>query len=89
MPVVIVPEAYRGPTQGIARVEVKAKTIRGCLEAVESEHPGFLALVLDGTGRQHRFVKLFLNEEQLDVDALDGAIEETDRLEVLAAIAGG
>jgi hypothetical protein len=46
-------------------------------------------LVLDGTGRQHRFVKLFLNEEQLDVDALDGAIEETDRLEVLAAIAGG
>jgi sulfur carrier protein ThiS len=89
MPVVIVPEAYRGPTQGIGQVEVKADTIRGCLEAVEAQHPGFLPLVLDAQGRQHRFVKLFVNQEQLDSDALDRPIDEQDRLEVLAAIAGG
>ena len=89
MPVVIVPEAYRGPTKGIAQIEVKADTIRGCLQAVESEHPGFLELVLDAHGQQLRFVKLFLNEEQLDKDALESPIDEGDRLEVLAAIAGG
>jgi hypothetical protein len=89
MPVVIVPEAYRGPTQGIAQVEVKADTIRGCLEAVDAEHPGFLDLILDASGRQHKFVKLFLNHEQLDADVLDTRIDAGDRLEVLAAIAGG
>lgn len=89
MPVVIVPEAYRGPTKGVGRIDVDASTVRAALEAVERDHAGFLDLILDGGGRQHRFVKLFVNEEQLDADALDTPLADTDRLEVLAAIAGG
>jgi len=89
MPIVLVPEAYRGPTKGVARIEVKADTVRACLDAVEAEHPGFLDLVLTPDGQPHKFVKLFMNEEQLDHDALDARIEGDDRLEILAAIAGG
>jgi len=89
MPVVLIPTAYRGPTAGVAEVPVSATTVRGCLEAVESLHPGFGSLVFDAQGGLHRFVKLFINEEQLEQDPLDQSIAASDRLEVLAAIAGG
>ena len=45
--------------------------------------------MLDGAGNQHPFVKLFVNEEQLEANALDTTLSADDRLEVLAAIAGG
>ncbi len=89
MPVVIVPGPYQGPTRGVGEIRVAGSTARECLQAVEAAHPGFGALVFDGSGELHRFVKLFLNGDQLDGDVLETAIVETDRLEVLAAIAGG
>jgi len=89
MPIVLIPTAYRGPTRGEAEVAVTAATVRAALEAVEVIHPGFLGQVLDPAGALHRFVKLFINEEQLDSGALDSPLAEGDRLEVLAAIAGG
>lgn len=89
MPVVIVPEAYRGPTQGVGRIEVEATTVLDALQAVERDNKGFLELILDGAGRQHKFVKLFLNEDQLEADKLDIPLSSEDRLEILAAIAGG
>ena len=89
MPVVLIPTAYRAPTKGLAEVEVDGATVRDCLEAVEAAHPGFLELVLDAGGNQHPFVKLFVNEEQLEANTLETALSADDRLEVLAAIAGG
>lgn len=90
MPVVLIPTAYRGPTGGVAEVEVEGKTARDCLAAVEARFPGFLTLVVDADGALHRFVKLFRNGEQLEPEtALDCELEADDRLEVLAAIAGG
>ena len=90
MPIVLIPTAYRGPTQGQAEIPVEGATARACLEAVEALHPGFFSLVIDGAGGLHRFVKLFRNEEQLAPEtALETELAEGDRLEVLAAIAGG
>jgi len=89
MPTVIVPGPYQGPTKGRAEIDVSAQTVRGCLEEVEARHAGFLELVLDGEGALHRFVKLFVNDELLSPEVLDAKVEATDRIEVLAAIAGG
>lgn len=89
MPTVLIPTAYRGPTRGIAEVEVDPGSVRACLEAVDRQYPGFGDLVFDKRGAVHRFVKLFVNQVQLDADALDRSVAEGDRLEVLAAIAGG
>ena len=89
MPIVIVPGPYQGPTRGRGEIAVEAATARACLEAVESLHPGFLELVLDADGELHRFVKLFVNDESLAPTALDAKVAEDDRIEVLAAIAGG
>ena len=89
MPVVIVPEAYRGPTKGLAQIRVEAATVGEALLAVEAEHTGFRELVFDANGAVLKFVKLFVNESQIDSAKLDMALAEADRLEVLAAIAGG
>ncbi len=89
MPTVLIPTAYRGPTSGQAEVVVDGKTVRACLEAVEAQFPYFIEQVLDAEGNVHRFVKLFVNEEQIDNKAVDMKVGPDDRVDVLAAIAGG
>jgi hypothetical protein len=44
--------------------------------------------VLDDHGKLQRFVKLFINKEQIDSTALESPLAEFDCVEVLAAIAG-
>ena len=92
MPVVLVPTAYRGPTQGESRIEVSESTLRACFDAIEQRHPGFRDLIVDArSGGVHRFVKLFLNGELLgrEAEVLDTPVSGDDEIEVLAAIAGG
>ena len=89
MPIVIIPAPYRGPTQGRGEISVEGSTPRECIEAVEKEYPGFRELVLDDAGAVHRFIKLFVNQEEIDPKAVDEPIQAGDHLEVLAAIAGG
>ena len=89
MPQVEVPPRYRGPTQGVALVEVEADTVRSCIEAVETRYPGFRELILDRDGNLRRYVRLFVNGDALDRDAVDAPIAEGDRVQILAAAAGG
>lgn len=89
MPVVVIPPPYRGPTRGEAEIRVPDASVRACLDAVEAGHPGFRDQVLDAQGRLHRFVKLFVNGDPLERERVDAPLAADDRLEILAAIAGG
>ena len=90
MPRVLIPPPYRGPTEGLDRIEVEGATVKECLEAVGTRFPGFSDQVFDAEGRLHRFVSLFLNGEELErVQALAQAVSDGDDVEILAAIAGG
>ena len=89
VPEVEIPSRYRVPTQGEALIEVNASTVRTCIEAVEVRCPGFQELIFDRKGDLNRFVKLFLNGDQLDRDALDIPVSGSDRVSVVAAAAGG
>ena len=89
MPKVEVPPRYRGPTGGLSLIEVDAHTVRSCIEAVEVEHPGFRELILDSDGNLRRFVRLSVNGEALDRDAIDTPVGRADQIQVMAAAAGG
>jgi molybdopterin converting factor small subunit len=89
MPKVIVPAPYRGPTSGVGEVGVEGSTVRECLDAVETRFPGFGPQVFDGEGQLHRFVKVFVNGDLIERQALEQAVGPNDEVEVLAAIAGG
>ena len=89
MPVVIVPPPYQGPTGGVGRFEVAGRSVRECIEAVARAHPGFREQVFDAQGRVHRFVTLFLNGDEISREAVETPVSDQDRVEILAAIAGG
>ncbi len=89
MPVVEVPSRYRIPTQGEGQIEVDARTVRECITAVEARYPGFEELIVDAKGGLHRFVRLFVNGDELARDALDTPVASDDKVAILAAAAGG
>lgn len=89
VPQVEVPSRYRVPTRGEARIEVAGTTVRACIEAVEARYPGFQELIIDAKGGQQRYVRLFLNGEELPRDALETPVGTDDRVQILAAAAGG
>jgi sulfur carrier protein ThiS len=89
MPQVFVPPPYRGPTLGEERIEVAGGTVAECLEAVGKRFAGFHELIFDGQGSVHRFVKLFVNGDEIERSALATPVASTDSIEILAAIAGG
>ena len=89
MPLVKIPAAYRGPTLGADRVEVEGATVRECIDAVATRFEGFGEQVFDAGGDVHRFVKLFVNGDEIDRAAVDGPVHEGDEVEILASVAGG
>jgi hypothetical protein len=89
VPKVIIPPSYQGPTRGVGRIEAAGATIRLCLDAIEKDHPGFLAQVVDPSGKVHRFVKLFVNGAHVTGDPAERRVEAGDEIEIVAAIAGG
>jgi len=89
MPQVVIPPPYRGPTLGQERIEVAGGTVGECLEAVGKRFAGFSELIFDGAGRVHKFVKLFVNGDEIERSALDQPVGSADEVEILAAIAGG
>jgi molybdopterin converting factor small subunit len=89
MPRVIIPPPFQGPTRGQGEVKVEGGTIRECLEAVEAEYRGFLDQVVREDGTAQRFVKVFVNQEQVEAGDLDRKLGIDDEIEILAAIGGG
>ncbi len=89
MPTVKIPPPYRGPSQGLATIEVEALTVRECLEAVCVRFPSFAEQLFDSGGAVHGFVSLFVNGDEIDRAALDKPVSDDDEVEILAAIAGG
>lgn len=89
MPCVVVPPPYRGPTRGEERIEVEGGTVGECLAAVGERFPGFSEQIFDAAGKVHRFVNLFVNGDEIERSELDRSVGSDDRVEILAAIAGG
>jgi molybdopterin synthase sulfur carrier subunit len=90
MPTVLIPTPFRGTTRGEAEIEVPIGTVLECLQSVEEHCPGFLQLCVDSDGVAQRWNKFFLNEVQIESSAaLTTRVGESDRLGVLAAVAGG
>jgi molybdopterin converting factor small subunit len=89
MPTVHIPPRYRGPTNGQSQVEVDGRTVRECVEAVEARHPGFLELVFDKQGNVRLHARVFVNGNDLGREAASAPIDNGDRIEILAAVAGG
>jgi len=74
---------------GHRSVQSEGASVRELLENLDSRYPGFKQ-VLVTDGQLHRFVNIYLNDEDIRFLAqLDTPLSEGDVLSILPALAGG
>ncbi len=85
-----VPTIMRSATGGEAMVDGTGRTLREVLADLESRYPGLTHNVLADDGALHRFVNVYLNDEDVRyLGALETEVAEGDVVSIIPAVAGG
>ena len=75
---------------GAKAVQGEGSTVGELLENLDVRYPGFRAQISGADGRLHRFVNIYLNDEDIRyLQALDTPLNEGDVVSILPALAGG
>ena len=75
---------------GSPTVEGTGATVRTLLDDLDQRYPGFKGRIVDGEGGLHRFVNLYVNDEDVRyLSSLDTAVADGDTVSILPAVAGG
>jgi MoaD family protein len=71
-------------------VTVKASTIGDVLRELVSEFPGMSGQLLNEDGSLHRFVNVYVNDDDVRyLESLDTPVKDGDEVSLLPAVAGG
>jgi molybdopterin synthase sulfur carrier subunit len=85
-----VPTLLRPEVGGAAEVEGEGSTLRDVLADLEGRYPGFTGRILTHEGRLHRFVNLYVNDEDVRyLGSLETEVKPGDTVAILPAVAGG
>ena len=88
-----VPTILRTYTGGAAEVTVEpgdGATLQGVLDALEADHPGIRARVLDDDGKLRRFVNVYVGDEDVRfAQGLETPVASGTSVSVIPAVAGG
>ena len=75
---------------GAKMVEGDGATIRELLANLDSAYPGFKDQISGDNGELHRFVNVYLNDEDIRyLSSLDTPVSTGDVVSILPALAGG
>jgi len=85
-----VPAALRELAGGQAEAVGEGSTVGEVLRGLGKVHPRLLERIVDGQGRQRRYVSLFLNDDDLRaLGGLDAPVCDGDVVVVVPALSGG
>jgi molybdopterin synthase sulfur carrier subunit len=85
-----IPTPMRKLTGGRASLTASASTVGELVLALDREHPGLKDRLLDGDGRLHPFVALFVGEDEVrTLQELSTPLGEAAVVTILPALAGG
>ncbi len=91
MPVrVLIPGPLRRLVDGASELELEGNTVWEVVRDLERKAPGLRNRLSTEDGEIKRFIKLFLNEQ--DVDKMEGPgtpVDDGDELAIIPAAAGG
>jgi len=81
----------RGGQAGFIEVDVASgATVRSVLAEIDRQLPGSLARMVNGDGRLHGYVNIYVNGVDIrHGDHTDTAVRESDEVLILPAISGG
>jgi len=75
---------------GAKSVKAEGATVAELLSDLDSRYPGFRAQISANDGQLHRFVNIYLNDEDIRyLKALDTPLQDGDVVSILPALAGG
>ena len=84
------PTILRKHADGEAQVQASGETLRELLGDLEQRYPGITANVVTEDGALHRFVNVYVNDEDVRyLGSLETAVGESDTISILPAVAGG
>lgn len=85
-----IPTVFRKYTNQQPVIEVQPGTVGGLIDQLEARHRGLKGQILAGEGELHRFVNIYLNDEDVRyLDGLDTKVSEGDTVSLLPSVAGG
>jgi sulfur-carrier protein len=84
------PTILRKHAGGEPKVNAEGATLRDVLGDLEARFPGITKNVLAEDGGLHRFINVYLNDEDVRyLGSLETEVEEGDTVSILPAVAGG
>jgi sulfur-carrier protein len=90
MATVKLPTILRKFTSNEARVSAKGATLRDVLGDLETRYPGITKNVLAEDGGLHRFINVYVNDEDVRyLGSLETEVKDDDTVSILPAVAGG
>ena len=85
-----IPTILRPYTGGAKAVEGTGDTIAELLTDLDAKYPGLRARLVTAEGGLHRFVNVYVNDEDVRfLGALDAKVHNGDTVTILPAVAGG
>jgi MoaD family protein len=85
-----VPTILRSYTGGAKVVEGAGDTLGALIDDLDARHHGFKGRLITDDGGLHRFVNIYVNDEDVRfLGSLDAKLSDGDSVTILPAVAGG
>ncbi len=85
-----VPTILRSYTDGQRSVQGTGDNLADLLTDLDTRHPGLRARLITEEGGLHRFVNVYVNDEDVRfLGALEAKLADGDTVTILPAVAGG
>ncbi len=91
MPVEVrIPTVFRRFTGDSSVIEVEPGTIAQVIDQLDDKHPGLKEQLMGADGELHRFVNVYVNDEDARyLQKLDTQVRSGDTVSLLPSVAGG
>lgn len=85
-----IPTVLRPAVAGQSTISVDGSTIGEVLQALVAAYPATKGQVLDEQGALHRFLNIYVNDDDVRyIGGLDAPVADGDDITLLPAVAGG
>jgi molybdopterin synthase sulfur carrier subunit len=91
MPVTVqVTSVIQKAVNGQKAIEAEGRSVGELIANIDEQYPGFKEQVSNGNGELHRFVNIYLNDEDIRfLGGKDTELQDGDVVSILPALAGG
>jgi MoaD family protein len=84
------PTVLRAHAGGAKEVSADGSTVGEVLTGIVAEYPGLTGQVIDDNGALHKFVNVYLNDDDVRyLSSLETPVKDADEISILPAVAGG